>query len=145
MTHQNASTQELTSVVSRARTMAAQNELPVGTRELFLALLAGDPRGVIHAWQDRELNGPRLIEAVKEWWPAADARGALPAGNQLTAEAGAALEWTAEKAGSRAATDVLLNHLLDTCVLQPASTVATVSGEISDDPTALVLSAMGLV
>jgi hypothetical protein len=134
-------------LLARARLLGFHADREVGTRELLLALLADDPRGVMAAWRERGFDGHRLIEAVKEWWPSQDAAPvpvsalALP----LTAGATAAVENAAHPTQG-SPREALLAELL--AVPAPVEVITTAGGpsEVAPaDATAAALSALALL
>jgi hypothetical protein len=146
-----AQAQPMADVLARARLLGIQADREVGVRELLLALLADDPRGVMRAWRSQGLDGHRLVEAVKEWWPAQDgpvpvSLTALP----LTAQAQAAVE-VASRSPQSAMKDTLLRELL---AVPTASQVLAAAAEGPAggppeaepiDATATALSALALL
>jgi hypothetical protein len=138
-------THPLADLLARARLLGIHADREVGSRELLLALLADDPRGVMAAWRERGLDGRRLLEAVKEWWPSADAAPlpvsamALP----LTAQAKAAVEMAAHPTQG-SPREALLAELLTVPAQVEITAVAGGPSEIAD-ATATALSALALL
>lgn len=136
---------QLRGVLARARTMGLQADQQVGRRELLLALLADDPRGVVRGWRRCGLDGARLVEAVKEWWPDTQAV-APPVSLPLTEDATAVLDAAGRVADAAACKQLLLERLLDTH-LRTGAVAAGSPSETTNlgDPTGRALSSLGLL
>ena len=136
-----ATWQELSPVVARARRLAADLQIPVGPRELLLALATTDPRLLVSAARRHGIDAVRLALALAEWLPAnGGIRGAPHQPVPITAPARAAIMQAAAGATAdpRDARELLLDHLL-----RPSS-----AGPVSDcgpDTTNAVLRALALI